>query len=270
MRAGLYDYVESYLEEIVSEGDYHDFKWLSTANFIWYAEKIGRFDIAKQLSAIVLDNKKEYSQDIAFNINYGHILLMEDGISEAFGYYQYAEKLCKEQFPDSSEKEVREFVMNNIQNDLEIFRWMEVGKKDNIDIVYNQYNIPKREFLTQLSDSSTTKDFVNDMEGDWALMDSSVVMHYYSQSPLCQYKFFCKNNDGELEELQRSMTNIRISQRGEKLYIEEYNQEKDIDSICCGEIVSKSTDELSILIINNGKDTDNGTIRVYHRIFNDN
>lgn len=270
MRAGLYDYAEAALELCSESNEYRDYNWLSTVNLIWYSEKIGRFDLAKQFSKTVLANKEEYAQDIAFNINCGHILLMDGDIKGAFDYYEQAVKLGIEQVPGSSEKDVREFVLQNIQNDMDVFHWLNVGQMEKINVVYKNFNLPKREFFTQQSDSLTTNKFVNEMEGDWALTDSSIVMHYYSKSPLCQYREFNRNNDGEMTETVRTMTNIRISQRDEKLYIEEYSPEKDQKSISCGEIVNKSADELSIKIIENGNDSDKGTIRAYHRVSNDN
>lgn len=267
MRAGLYDYAEEYIESCAVSEKYFNFNWISTADLIWNAEKIGRFDLAKELKEIVDGNNKLISNHTPYLINSGHILLMEGLDNDAFDCY---DKAIQSFVDESSDKtEARKLIIANLNNDMEIFRWLDVGDNSQIQKVYDKYALSKKDFLTSPADSAVTKEFVTDVEGGWMLADSSIVMYYYSKSPLCQYMLMSKDDDGNFEEIGRGMTNIRCTKQDGHFYIEEFNPETPIDAISIGEIVEHDKETLSIKIIDNGNASDKGMIGVYHRIHSD-
>lgn len=267
MRAGLYDYAEEYLEQCASAEDYRDYNWISTASLIWDAEKVGRFDLAKKLQEVVENNNKLIQNEPSYLINSGHILLMDGQTNNAFESYGKAIQTFIDNSTD--EVEARKFILGNLKNDMEIFRWLDVGNKSQIQKVYDRYALPKKDFHTSPADSTTTREFVTEVEGGWALADSSIVMYYYSKSPLCQYMLMSKGDDGDFEELSRGMTNVRCTKQDGHFYIEEFNPEAPIDAISIGEIVEHDKETLSIKIIDNGNALDKGTTRIYHRLHSD-
>lgn len=264
MRAGLYEEAEKYLEYCAASGEYRDFNWISTASLIWDSEKVGRFDLAKKIKEIVDKNNDLITKEPSYLMNNGHILLMEGAIDAAFDSYDTAIKSFIDASTDKAE--ARRLIVDNLNNDMEIFRWLDVGDKSQIQKVYDKYALQKREFITSLADSITTREFVTDVVGGWVLADTSIIMYYYSQSPLCQYMFMSKDSDGDFEEIRRCMTNVRCTKLDGHFYIEEFNPEAPIGAISLGEIVEKDEETLSIKIIDNGSASDKGTVRTYHRI----
>lgn len=192
---------------------------------------------------------------------------MEGLDNDAFDCY---DKAIQSFVDESSDKtEARKLIIANLNNDMEIFRWLDVGDNSQIQKVYDKYALSKKDFLTSPADSAVTKEFVTDVEGGWMLADSSIVMYYYSKSPLCQYMLMSKDDDGNFEEIGRGMTNIRCTKQDGHFYIEEFNPETPIDAISIGEIVEHDKETLSIKIIDNGNASDKGMIGVYHRIHSD-
>ena len=154
-------------------------------------------------------------------------------------------------------RNAREIIINEIKNDMDIFRWLEVGNKDAIKAVRSKYDFKERDFLTSIADSTITKEFVSEFEGGWVRSDSLVVMYYYSESPLCQYIIL----DEDKNEVNRMMTNIRFANTDGHLYIEEFNPEHG--TISSGEILKHTEDELHIRNIENSQPDDKGTVRIY-------
>lgn len=270
MRAGLYNRAESYIEQIAIFEKYHDYKWISTANLIWYAELCGRFDIAEKISEIVFENKPSQRDDVATAINMGHISLADGRYNDANDSYDRAVRLCYNLYPDASKHDVYDFVIRNIQNDMDIFRWLEIMDANHTNWVYNRYNLPIKYLYTHKSDSVETTNFISEVEGKWILSDSSIVMHYFDRHPAtCQYIAYASDENGERKEVMRAMTQIRCARENGCLYLEEYDLNANQNSIIQGEIVELSNDLLSIRIVHNGNDNDKGTIRVYHRMLED-
>ena len=267
MRAGLYDYAEKYLELCAASGEYRDYNWISTANLIWDAEKVGRFDLAKEIKEIVDENNVPIQNEPSYLINSGHILLMEESTNEAFDSYDKAIQSYIDASTDTTA--AKKFIIGNLNNDMETFRWLNVGNNTQIQKVYDKYALSKRVFLTSLADSTATSEFVTDVEGGWVLADTSIIIYYHSQSPLCKYRFMSKDGDGNFEEIFRCMTNIRCTKQDGHFYIEEFYPEAPIDAISLEEIIKHDEETLSIKIIDNGNASDKGTVRTYHRIHSD-
>ena len=253
MRAGLYSSAEEYMEQCTQSNEYRDYNWITTADFIWDAEKIGRFDLAEAFYDITKNNKAEQLQLLSIQINYGHILLMKGDYEGAWRSYE--EAICN---PLWEQENAREIIVNEIKNDMDIFRWLEVGNKDAIKAVCSKYDFKERDFLTSIADSTITKEFVSELEGGWVRSDSLVVMYYYSASPLCQYIILDEDN---LNEVNRMMTNIRFANSDGQIFIEEFNSEHS--TISSYEILKHTEDELHIRIIENGQPDDKGTVRIY-------
>lgn len=264
MRAGFYSSAESYMELCAQSNEYLDYHWITTANLIWDAEKIGRFDLAEAFYEITKNNREEQLQQPAIQINYGHILLMKGDYEGAWRSYEQAMKVFSKDYPLWEQKNARNAIANEVKKDMDIFRWLEVGNEDAIRTVRSKYNFDERDFLTSVADSTITKEVVSELEGGWVLSDSTAVVYFYSASPLCQYMVFATDQHGNVEEVNRMMTNVRFSDIDGHIYIEEFNPEQG--SISASEVLKHTEDELHIRIIENGNPTDKETVRIYTKI----
>lgn len=264
MRAGFYSSAESYMELCAQSNEYLDYHWITTANLIWDAEKTGRFDLAEAFYEITKNNKEEQLQQPSIQINYGHILLMKGDYEGAWRSYEQAMKAFSNDYPLWEQNNARNAIVNEVKKDMDIFRWLEVGNEDAIRTVSSKYNFDERDFLTSVADSTITKELVSELEGGWVLSDSTAVMYYYSASPLCQYMVFASDQDGNVEEVNRMMTNVRFTNTDGHIYIEEFNPEQG--SISAGEILKHTEDELHIRIVENGYPDDKETVRIYTKI----
>lgn len=264
MRAGLYNSAGAYMELCAQSNEYLDYHWITTADLIWDAEKIGRFDLAEAFYEITKNNRKIQLQQPAIQINYGHILLMKGDYERAWRSYEEAMENFMKEYPLWEQKNARNIIVNEIKKDMDIFRWFGVGNEDAIKAVRSKYNFDERDFFTSAADSTITKEFVSELEGGWVLSDSTAVMYYYSSSPLCHHMVYASDQQGNVDEVNRLMTNIRFTNMNGHIYIEEFNPKQG--SISAGEILKHTEDELHIRIIANGDANDKGIVRIYTKI----
>lgn len=263
MRAGLYDVAEFVLEEYLAEGDskeshkYWDLSYASTRDLIWIAEKLGRFDLAEQLYSLIKDNGEDIENNVSLAMNYGHVQLMKGDLDEALK--QYRQSINVGASLNLSTNDIKCV----IADDFSVFHWFNVGDKDMIRRAAKELGVQyKSDFYTSEADSVATDQIHERLVGTWALADSSLVIEINDIMPLCMYKWFDKDKN----EIARALTNCRFSNRDEIIYWEEYDQDKNINSVLSGVITKMSDSSFSVRIIDNGIESDKGKTRTYFRI----
>ena len=272
MKAGAYSLAEVYLELYLMESETESYpkycvsSYASTHDLIWIAEKLGRFDLAEQLYDLIIANGEDIQSSAAFVMNYGHIQLMKGNLQEALSYYRQSMNVGITSDMDVKVvKKQHDYIKEVIADDFSVFNWLEVGDKEMISHAAERLGITyKTEFYTSSADSVATEQMQDKLVGVWALADSSLVIEYDDIKPLCLYRHFNQNKN----EDARGLTNCRYSYKDGKTYLEELDQDKNIHSVCAGEIISVSDTELSIRILDNGNVLDKGKTRTYHKVEN--
>lgn len=259
-------FLESYLEEYETENSpkYQTKTYASTRDLIWIAEKLGRFDLAEQLYDIIRENGEKIEENVSLSMNYGHIQLMKGKLNEALHYYNQSINIgITSEWEQRDVERQHEFIKKAIADDFSVFHWLDVGNFDLISQAAKQLNIQyKSVFYTSLADSTVTEQMQKKLVGIWALADSSLVIEFKNDiRPICLYKWFDKNRN----EIARALTNCRYSNINGVIYWEEYDQDKNINSVSSGEIVDISDTSFSVRIIDNGNKLDKNRIRVYYK-----
>lgn len=228
-------------------------------NLIWIAEKAGRFEIAKRIYNILEDNEIDWkNQGIAYWINYGHIYLMNGDYMIAQKCYDYASEWAQQNNPLLNSQILKNQIENSIKNDFHIFDWLGINPHI-VETAMKERNYPRREFYTQINDTTQTRKYQEAVSGTWMLDDSTLVMKYSKELPICHYyKYDINGNES------RALTSYRSSYKNGNIYLEELNDETNI--ISTSEIVFLDEKTLIIRIIENGETMDMGKIRTFTRI----
>ena len=271
MRAGSYYIAEKRLEKYIEEDDteespkYWDLSYASTHDLIWIAEKLGRFDLANELYGLLEKNNVNISNNAALLMNYGHILLMNGDFENAIEYYNQSQNVgITPEWSDEDIQNQHKNIKSQIANDFALFHWFVVGNEEMIRKAANQLNLQYNTyFYTTPADSTFTEQLQEKLVGTWAMADSSIVVEFNNITPICLYKVFDKDKN----EVYRGLTNCRYSEKNEKIYLEELNQ--DNDNISSGELVGINDSEFSLRIIDNGNINDKNTVRTYYRVNTD-
>lgn len=261
-KIGEYELAATCLELYVENDCFNEETWANTGNLIWVAERAGRFDLAQELYEIVEKNgikwEKTYS---GYLINYGHIQLMNGNIPLAYEYYENASILEQEINQNVQPHYIRNTIEGYIKNDIQLFDWLGIGE-EYLDRVIKDRNYPKREFYTHKSDTLDTETFLATVAGSWILEDSTIIMTYNPNIPLCEYHYY--NADKNL--YNTALTIYRSSIKDNNRYIEEYDEDTGIISSI--EVLYIDDNTLKLRIIENGNDADRGIIRTYNKALN--
>lgn len=262
MQLGSHTQLEYYLESLIDNNKVFELNsnWISVTHFVFIAEMLGRFDLAEKIYTLMEENNIAW--DISEYVNYGHIKLMSGNVDSALYYYTLSSTKWKELNNEIKPEIIDKYILTSITNDFQIFQWLNVGSPQYIKTAMEKLIIPEREFYTSLNDTSFTRNFITKLEGIWALADSSIVMKFYPDIPLIQYKGFQQN-----KEFGRALTNYRISNLESHLYIEELDQENCY--ISSEDIIHLTDSIISIRIIDNGNESDKGKTRTYYRVKED-
>lgn len=266
MKAGYFEIAEMGLEQYVLEKDVKDtegntkycvLSYASTRELIWIAEKLDRFDLAEKLYDLIKENGEDIENNVSLAMNYGHVQLMKGNLDEALK--QYRQSINVGASLNLSTNDIKCV----IADDFSVFHWFNVGDKDMIRRAAKELGVQyKSDFYTSEADSVATDQIHERLVGTWALADSSLVIEINDIMPLCMYKWFDKDKN----EIARALTNCRFSNRDEIIYWEEYDQDKNINSVLSGVITKMSDSSFSVRIIDNGIESDKGKTRTYFRI----
>lgn len=259
-KAGLTTDAEYALEEYVKDKriSEKDVSWIPHTHLIWTAEKLGRYDLADSIYSILCENDIDWSSGPGDLTNYGHIQLMKGDIDTAIGYYKKAIDVGVRTNPAFKEERLKLELKQMLANDFATLRWLGTGINAYIDEAEQELDLETRTFYTSVADSITTNDIHQQLIGEWALADSSIVLIFHPDVPLCQYRVHSQG-----QEINRMLTNCRFSRHDGHLYWEELNSDSITISSC--EITSLADSAFSVKIIENGNEIDRGTIRTYYK-----
>lgn len=256
---GQYDTASEFLEHRIEDVWACSLGNNNVLKLIWIAEKAGRFELANKIYDIIEDNGIDWmNQGSAYLVNYGHLYLMKGDYMTAKKYYDYASEWEQQNKPLLKSQIVKSQIENSIKNDFQIFDWLDINTHI-VEKARQERNYPQREFYTHISDTLQTRKYQETVSGTWILSDSSLVIRYSENLPICQYYKYDKDGNES-----RSMTSYRSSYKNGNTYLEELDDETDI--ILTEEIVFIDEKTLKIRIIESGTDVDEGKIRTYTRV----
>jgi len=251
-----------YLEKYIEAEFYDNLNWASPVNLSWIAEKCGRFDLAEILYGRIESNGIDWrTADESFLVNYGHICLSKGEFQQAYIYYDSALELHKAKNPYIKTDIIKSNIENSILQDLNYFAWAEVLAPSILDKVFADRKYKKMNFYTSSSDVSETEKYKSHVAGQWLLTDSTIIMTYSDNHPICQYKGLAKDSQGNVVETGRNLTYYRVSSKTGTTYIEEFCEQTG--TISQGKVLLLTEDRLEIKIIENGIPEDKEKIRVY-------
>lgn len=264
--AGSYDIAEIALELYVADNRYDQINNnISSANLIWIAEVLGRFDCAEKLNNIVTDTLSTYALNPGVILNNAHIYLANGEMDYACELYSTA--------LDSAEKlghlddDGNVALLNNLKTDLHIFsRFAAIPDEilqevaDMMKVEFVPAYIPK----TQI-DSTLTEDVFERMHGDWECQQDTylIKLNVDSEYRLLTYTIFDTNGT----ESAKLVSEVRFAQDGDTILMDEF--EPTIDSNSFGRLLNIEEDNFLLEIIDNGNPADRGQQRRYVRVISE-
>ena len=264
MRAGKYASAELLLADYVENDRYDSWTWASTADLIWVAEKLGRFDLAEKLYGILERNDYAWQEHAAAWINRGHVELFAGNFEEAIADYRRARELLFEQNFYIRSEFVND-ALDNVASDFAVFRWFGVGDREQMDRAAEALSLQVRRVYTSPSDSLTTDEVYSLLQGKWMGEDSTVRLEFDPGVLLCRYRCYQKEESGAFSEIGRVLTDCRFTRTGDgRLLWEELDQESD--GIAVGELTELSDELFRVRIIDNGNEAERGRERTYYRM----
>ena len=264
-KIGEFELAARDIEIYVEAECFNEETWANTGNLIWVAERAGRFDLAERLYEVIEKNGIEWQKaGSGYWVNYGHIHLMNGNIQQAYDYYDYATILEQRNNPITQPDAVRNFVEDNIRNDIQLFDWLDIGE-EYLDKVIEDRKYTKREFYTDKSDTLETQAYLDIVAGSWILEDSTfedhtIIITYNTVLPLCEYSYY----DADKNMYNSGVTLYRSSIKDNCRYIEEYNEETGV--ISSVEVLYIDENTIELRIIENGYNADKGKVRKYRRL----
>jgi tetratricopeptide (TPR) repeat protein len=249
MLAGEYTLAELALEEYIEGGRYHNFGWLKTDDLIWYAEKLGRFDLAEKLYQIIESNNTNLMDNPAYEINRGHIYL-------AMGEKDSALVCYKEALALNPQTRV------NFAQDLHTFSYFDVIDDDELREIANRMKV---EFIPAFTntDTLTTSLYREKLYGDWVwegYTDNHIkaILSMENDRTFARYHIYTDNGS------YNDVSHVRFEKTAEGIIWDEYNPLTDNNSY--GILEEFNEDYFVLRIIENGNPEDKGAIRRFERL----
>lgn len=176
-KTGDYDFAMQVLEPYVEDGRYDEVGQSTTADFIWLAEKAGRFDIAGRIYDILRDTVPENLNNPALLINRAHIYLTERDYDSASVYYNKGiESFILEGLDAGLDyKTTEDFIKNTISQDFHTLSRQNVINDDMLDSVSKMLGIefvPAYITVHQL-DTALNEAVCEKLAGDWIMVVDS-------------------------------------------------------------------------------------------------
>lgn len=249
MLAGEYTLAELALEEYIEGGRYDNFGWLKTDDLIWYAEKLGRFDLAEKLYQIIESNNTNLMDNPAYEINRGHIYL-------AMGEKDSALVCYKEALALNPQTRV------NFAQDLHTFSYFDVIDDDELREIANRMKV---EFIPAFTntDTLTTSLYREKLYGDWVwegYTDNHIkaILSMENDRTFARYHIYTDNGS------YNDVSHVRFEKTAEGIIWDEYNPLTDNNSY--GILEEFNEDYFVLRIIENGNPEDKGAIRRFERL----
>ena len=245
MLTGEYFLAEFALEEYVEEGRYDNFGWLKTDDLIWYAEKLGRFDLAEKLYDIVKNNISSQA-DPAYAINRGHIYWAKDEKDSALVCYKEALVLNPQ-------------ARTNLAQDLHTFSYFDVMEDATLNEIANRMEVKFVPSFTNV-DTLTTSLIMEKLDGNWAWendKDTTMQVILSIENNRTFARYHVSSNNGNY----KFVSHIRFEKTTEGIIWDEYDPLTDSNS--CGILEEINEDSLVLRIVENGTPSDKGSRRTY-------
>lgn len=258
-RAGKWDDAAHALELYVDGNRYDELGPHSTTDFIWLAEKMGRFDLAEKLVEIVKDTVPNNLEQYAMKINRGHIYLYRND-------YKRAEELYQSAISDWVNSGNPPMGLNiYIERDFHTFSRfgaMDDTKLERMSHLLNLDFTPA--FITDV-DSVTHVNTLQKLNGSWVcqLEQGQIILHIDAENNLFTYELYDINDN----LINRFLAESRISYRDGALLWDEYNLITDENTL--GRFVEISKDSFVVEVIENGNPEDKGIRNKYVRCMNE-
>jgi hypothetical protein len=220
------------------------------ASMIWSAEKVGAFELAKNICLHLGD----VGNNGTLVINKAHSLLMTGEKEKALFLYR---------------KDTSFHWKYEIERDFSIFRWL--GFSDNeISDVEKELNLNKIKVYTHPEDEKNinlAKPFI----GEWQCEENGFLINWEiteDKYNLCFYVIQTKNTPADQwHDYDVAVARYRMKQMDDKTILEEYDSRKNV--LAVGEIKKINDNELHVKIIENGVPEMRGKVKIYHRITED-
>lgn len=226
----------------------------STAEFIWTAEKAGRFDLAERLCNALSDTISgmldDELQKPAYIINHGHVFLSKGDLATAYQYYDKAINL------NSS-------IKANLEQDMHTFSRLGVIPDKLLQEACNHYSLKFVPSFTSAKEASAlNEDYYKRLDGKWQCeLDSTVTVTLYIEASdkLLTYNVHKDNNF-----VLSSNATVRFEKKNGIVYWDEFCTDNDFNSF--GKIIKTGKDMFILEIIENGNPEDKGTRRLYKKV----
>lgn len=265
--AGLRDEINSLLDEYVQEKRFDQISNnFSTANLIWRAEILGRFDCAEILDKTVSDTLDiDYLSNPVNMANKGHIYLSKGLVSEAMDLYNSAISLAKNMgYVDANGNNL---ILDNIKNDLHVFSRFNLISES---VLRNTARMVGVDFIPAFVpldkvDVNESNSISQKLQGDWECYEDNVkiCLNVNAYNELFTYVAF----DSEGVEFYKSVNECRFGRVGGDLLWDEFDLYSDYNS--AGKLLELEDDHFILEIVENGNPEDKGKIRRYTRVMSE-
>lgn len=246
------DAIAFYLQQC-SENDrfpYDEIGNHNTVNFIWTAEKAGRFDLAEEIYEQLTDSLVLLDSNPGALINHGHIFLEKGNLPIACQYYDKAIQ------GDNS-------IKANLKQDMHLFSRFGVIPDELLHEVCNYYHIdfvPAYTFHKE--DSVLNSNCYKRLNGKWKCSldnDTTIILYIEADDKLLTYNVYYGINMVCL-----SNANVRFEVKNDVIYWDEFCPDNDSNSF--GRIIRIEDEQFVLEILENGNPNDKGTRRVYQKV----
>lgn len=225
----------------------------NTSNFIWTAEKAGRFDLAERLFSELSDTIKTKFTNAgpaaSFLINHGHVFLSQGDFATAYSYYDKAINLY-----DS--------IKVNLAQDMHTFSRFGVMPNNLLEEVCNHYHLNFVPAYTSHKESSQLNNYYKRLDGEWKceLGDGITIdLFIEADDKLLTYHIY------QGSDIVSSFNAIvRFEKKSGMVYWDEFCTDNDYNSF--GKITKMEKDAFILEIIENGNPGDKGKRRIYRKI----
>ena len=213
-------------------------RYLSDNEVIWTTEKVGLFDLAKE----ILDSCENIEDNGVLVLYKAHALLMTGESEKALSLY-------RQQTNDTSSDWKKE-----VTKDFAVFRWL--GFSDTaLSMVENELQLDRIGVITCPDDDANTA-IAAPFTGVWQYEANNCRIRWEITSDnhnLCKYVFQTKKNDWVDEHI--AVTRYRFKQMDSKTIIEEYNARSNVLTV--SELTLINKDEMHV------KTNDDGEIKIF-------
>ena len=226
----------------------------NTSNFIWTAEKAGRFELAERLYGELSDTIRGKYTDAgpaaSFLINHGHIFLSQGDFATAYLYYDKAINLYDN-------------IKVNLAQDMHTFSRFGVMPNNLLEEACSHYHLSFVPAYTSHKESSQLNDnYYKRLDGEWkCVVGDSICINLFIEADdkLLTYHIY------QGSDIVSSFNAIvRFEKKNGIVYWDEFCTDNDYNSF--GKIIKVEKDSFILEIIENGNPDDKEKRRIYRKV----